>query len=110
MRGRAVMAERRAILESVQLARDGRIVTRHAPFAEHMCRIPVVDLPVLNALFPGLDGKSGTNAHDLAMKEFHASAASEPYRVRKRVVGGDRPRGLIIKPPAPTPAKDDDNG
>ena len=93
-------SERTAILDSVQAAREGRIVTRHAPFAEHMCRIPVEDLRALNALFPGLDGKSGTNAHDLAMKAFHESPASEIYRVRRRVMG-ERPRGIIIRPPDP---------
>lgn len=97
---RPLTAVVRAILESNQQAREGRIVTRHAPFAEHMCRIPLEHLPALNSLFPGFDGKSGTEAHDLAMKAFHASPASEPYRVRKsgRVVQ-NRPRGIIIRPP-----------
>lgn len=97
----------RAVLEGNQLARDGRIVTRHAPFAEHMTRIPLEHMPALNALFPGFDGRSGTEAHDLAMRAFHASPASEPYRVRKsgRTVQ-NRPRGIIIRPPRAQPGED----
>lgn len=101
-------SEVRAILESNQAARDGRIITRHAPFAEHMCRIPVDHLPELNKRFPGFDGKAGTAAHDQAMKDFHASPVSALYAVRKR---GHRhvqqkPLGIIIRPPPVSPAED----
>jgi hypothetical protein len=91
-----------SILESNQLAREGRITARHAPFAEHMCRVPVEHLPLLNAKFPGFDGKSGTAAHDQAMRDFHASPWSAVYAVRKRGLRHTqgRPRGIIIRPPA----------
>lgn len=92
--------ERRAILESVQAAREGRIVTRHAPFAEHVCRIPESDFKVLCVLFPGLSGKQGTQAHIDAMNALHASAASEPYRVRRKF-RKEKSRGVIVKPPPP---------
>jgi hypothetical protein len=93
----------RAILESNKAAREGRIVTRHAPFAEHMCRIPVEHLPEINKRFPGFDGKSGTAAHDQAMRDFHASPLSAVYAVRTRDLGRikNRPRGIIIRPPKP---------
>lgn len=93
-------AEVRAILESNQAAREGRIVARHAPFAEHMCRIPIPHLPALNKRFPGLDGKSGTEAHDRALTEFHAHPLSAMYAVHKRGhrYAQSRPRGIIIKP------------
>lgn len=91
----------RAVLEGNQKAREGRIVTRHAPFAEHMCRIPVEHLPELNRLFPGFDGKQGTAAHDQAMRDFHASPRSALYDVRKRnpATIRNRPRGIIVRPP-----------
>lgn len=98
----------RAVLESNQRAREGRIITRHAPFAEHMCRIPLEHLPELNRLFPGFDGKSGTQAHDDAMREFHASPRSALYDVRKRnpATIKNRPRGIIIRPPRAQPGED----
>lgn len=105
---RPMTAAVRSVLESVRAAREGRIDKRNPPFAEHMCRIPLEHMPALERQFPGLDGKSGTIAHDLAMREFHASPVSEPYRVNRRVMG-TKPRGIIIRPPAPTPAKDDRN-
>lgn len=97
-----------AVLESNQAAREGRIVTRHAPFAEHMCRIPLEHLPELNKRFPGFDGKLGTAAHDQAMKEFHASPISAVYAVRTRNLAAirSRPRGIIIRPPAALPGED----
>ncbi len=103
-------AEVRAILESNQAAREGRIVTRHAPFAEHMCRIPIDHLPELNRLFPGFDGKSGTAAHDAAMKEFHASPRSALYAVRKRGARHvqNKPRGIIVRPPVAQPGIEED--
>lgn len=98
-------AEVSAILGSNQAAREQRIVTRHAPFAEHMCRIPVEHLKAINSRFPGFDGKLGTAAHDQAMREFHASPLSTVYAVRKRdaLTVKNRPRGIIIRPPAPRP-------
>lgn len=88
--------ERRAILESVHDAREGRIERRHAPFAEHMCRIPMADWQVLLKTWPGL-ASPNTAERDAALTAFHASPASEPYRVRRRVMG-QRPRGVIVRP------------
>ena len=101
-------AEVRAILESNQKAREGRIIIRHAPFAEHMCRVPVEHLPEINKLFPGFDGSLGTAAHDQAMRDFHASPLSAEYDVRKRNPAAikNRPRGIIIRPPAAKPGED----
>lgn len=99
----------REVLDSVRAAREGRIDKRNPPFAEHMCRIPIEHLPELERQFPGLDGKSGTLAHDLALREFHASPASEPYRVSRRKMG-PQPRGIIIRPPAPKPEKGESRG
>lgn len=98
----------RAVLEGNQAAREGRVVTRHAPFAEHMCRIPLEHLPELERLFPGFDGKSGTEAHDQAMREFHASPRAALYDVRKRhpATIKNRPRGIIIRPPRAKPGED----
>lgn len=93
------LRERDGIMRATQLAREGRIDARHAPFAEHVCRIPESDFRVLCKLFPGLDSKSRAE-RDAALERFHASPASEPYRVRRRVMGG-RPLGIIIRPPAP---------
>lgn len=91
---------RRQMLEDVRAAREGRVVTRHAPFAEHVCRIPESDWPVLCALFPGLDGKQGTQAHHDAMTAFHASEASAVYKVRRKF-RKDNARGVIVRPPPP---------
>jgi hypothetical protein len=104
----ALTPNARAVLEGNRAAREGRVVTRHAPFAEHMCRIPLEHLPELNRLFPGFDGKSGTQAHDDAMRAFHASPRSALYDVRKRnpQTIKNRPRGIIIRPPRAQPGED----
>lgn len=103
-----ITAAVRAILESNQKAREGRIVTRHAPFAEHMCRIPYEHIKNINKRFPGFDGRSGTEAHDQAMREFHASPLSAEYDVRKHnpATIKNRPRGIIIRPPPVKPGED----
>jgi hypothetical protein len=65
-----------------------------------MCRIPAADLPLIEAKFPGFDGKNGTAAHDAAMAAFHAHPMSAVYSVRKRGhrYAQSRPRGIIIRP------------
>lgn len=93
------------VLREAQLAREGRLETKHAPFAEHMCRIPLehinrwhkmngVLLPPLRVLFPGWDSKNHDEA-EAAMNAFHASEYADPYRVRSRqaqlgAIGGER--------------------
>lgn len=91
----------REVLEGNRMAREGRVVTRHAPWGEHRCRIPLERLPELNKKFPGFDGKSGTQAHIDAMNAFHASPLSAEYDVRKNhpATIKNRPRGIIIRPP-----------
>lgn len=93
------LRERDAIMRETQLAREGRIEARHAPFGEHMCRIPESDWKVLLQVFPGLGSKNRAEA-DAALEAFHASPASEPYRVRRRVLG-ETPKGIIIRTPEP---------
>ena len=103
-------AVRDAVLESNRQAREGMILTRHAPFAEHMCRIPTDPdtLAEIERRFPGFNGTQGTAAHDQALKDFHASPFSSLYDVRKRGLRHtqNRPRGIIIRPPAAKPGED----
>lgn len=82
------MNERKAILTGNQAAREGTVGARHAPFAEHILRIPVSDHAVLCRIWPGLDSKN-PDEQSRAVEAFLASPASEPYRVR-RVVRGVR--------------------
>lgn len=77
------MSERNDILRGNQLAREQRLPTRHAPFAEHTLRIPVRDWRVLCALIPGLSSKNH-DEYEAAMTVLHASPLADPYRVRSR--------------------------
>lgn len=70
-------------LKDAQLAREGRVPTRHAPFAEHTLRIPTRDWKALTMLYPGLLSKDHTEYED-AMKALHASPLVDKYRVRTR--------------------------
>lgn len=74
-------ATRRQILECNRLAREGRIDTRHAPFAEHILRVPELDFELLARVFPGLKSKDA-DERTRAVVEFQQSPLSEPYRVR----------------------------
>ena len=103
-------AVRDAVLDSNRQAREGMIVTRHAPFAEHMCRIPTDPdtLAEIERRFPGFNGRQGTAAQDQALKDFHASPFSSLYAVRKRGARyvQNKPRGIIVRPPAAKPGED----
>lgn len=71
------------VLREVELAREGRVAVRHAPFAEHQLRIPVEHWYALLPLFPGLDSRD----HDTFEAAYHRlleSPLADPYRVRKR--------------------------
>lgn len=73
----------RKVLTEAQLAREGRVPTRHAPFAEHTMRIPLAHWDALARLFPGLNSRN----HDeraAAEKALHESPLADPYRVRSR--------------------------
>lgn len=77
------VSERSDILRGNQLAREQRIATRHAPFAEHTLRVPVKDWHALTRLFPGLASRN----HDefqAALDALHRSPFADPYRVRSR--------------------------
>lgn len=73
----------RDVLREAQLAREGRVPTRHAPFAEHTLRIPVEHWRALTMLFPGLNSKDHAE-YEEAMKRLHESPLADPYRVRPR--------------------------
>jgi hypothetical protein len=77
---------RRDVLRANQAAREGRIEARHAPFAEHVLRIPESDFPILCRLYPGLNSKNADEQRR-AVDKFLASEASAPYRVRRLVRG-----------------------
>lgn len=71
------------VLAETQLAREGRVATRHAPFAEHQLRIPTSHWAGLVALFPGLDSRDHDEAK-AAYERLLASPFADPYRVRSR--------------------------
>lgn len=93
------MHPRKAMLESVRAAREGRIEKRNAPFGEHVLRIPESDHAVIVKLFPGLASRN-VDERDMALEQFLASPASEPYRVQRRKMG-PQPRGIIVRVPEP---------
>jgi hypothetical protein len=82
------------VLTEAQLAREGRLETRHAPFAEHQLRIPVYHMtqwhmlhgvlrsPLVNR-FPGLDSRNH-DEFEAAYDRFFKSPDADPYRVRSR--------------------------
>lgn len=74
---------RETVLREAQLAREGRLDTRHAPSAEHVLRIPTSDWPALARLFPGIDAKDH-DTREAAMKRMHESPLVDKYRVRTR--------------------------
>lgn len=72
-----------AVLREAQLAREGRVGTRHAPFAEHQLRIPVDHWRALARLYPGLNSRDAAEyaeAYDRLLK----SPFADRYRVRRR--------------------------
>lgn len=84
----------RLVLREAQLAREGRLDTRHAPFAEHQLRIAkehftqwhiingVMRPPLFNQ-FPGLKARN-REEFEAAYNQFYRSPAADPYRVRNR--------------------------
>ena len=82
------------VLREAQLAREGRLDTRHAPFAEHQLRIPVAHMTQWHMLkgvvrsplvsrFPGLNSRNHDEFEE-AYARFLASPFADPYRVRSR--------------------------
>lgn len=71
------------VLREAQLAREGRLDTQHAPFAEHTMRIPTSHFRALARLFPGLNSQNH-DEREAAMKRLHESPLADPYRVRTR--------------------------
>lgn len=70
-------------LREAQLAREGRLDTQHAPFAEHTLRVPTSHWRALALLFPGLNSKDHAE-YEEAMKRLHSSPLADRYRVRNR--------------------------
>jgi hypothetical protein len=77
------MAGHALVLREAQLAREGRLHTQHAPFAEHTLRIPTSHWRALARLFPGLNSPDHA-AREEAIKRLHESPLADPYRVRTR--------------------------
>lgn len=73
----------RVVLREAQLAREQRLDTQHAPFAEHTLRVPTSHWQALAMIFPGLNSKDHVEYED-AMRRLHASPLADPYRVRTR--------------------------
>lgn len=71
------------VLREAQLAREQRLDTQHAPFAEHTLRIPTSHWRALVRLFPGLASRDHAE-YEEAMKRLHASPLADRYRVRSR--------------------------
>ena len=82
------------VLREAQLAREGRLPTRHAPFAEHQMWIPVSHMTrwhMLNGViraplaerFPGLNSPYH-DEFEAAYDRFLKSDDADPYRVRSR--------------------------
>lgn len=74
---------RQDVLRDNQLAREGRVETQHAPFAEHRLRIPYQDYMALTRLFPGLNSSDHAE-FEAAWARLDASPLADPYRVRSR--------------------------
>lgn len=77
------MAGSALVLREAHLAREGRLDTRHAPFAEHTLRIPTSHWRALALLFPGLNARDHAE-REAAMQRLHESPLADPYRVRTR--------------------------
>lgn len=86
---------RHGILKSVQRVREGVDPHRHAPFAQHVMRIPERDFYALAKLYPDLLSSDHQKNRD-AWDRFEKSAFSEPYRVGK-VARGVTKNGIILK-------------
>jgi hypothetical protein len=71
------------VLTEAQLAREGRLDTQHAPFAEHTMRIPTSHFRALARIFPGLNSPNH-DEREAAMKRLHESPLADVYRVRTR--------------------------
>src|SRR5690606_12765031 len=80
---RAMARDSKLVLREAQLAREGRLDTQHAPFAEHTMRIPTSHWRALAMLFPGLDSRNA-DEREAAYKRLHESSFADPYRVRTR--------------------------
>lgn len=89
------MNERELILRDNQLAREGRVQTRHAPFAEHILRIPLSDYGQLIKANPALNSKDAAQK-SRAIDELLKNPLGEVYRVRKQRRGGNS-HGVVIK-------------
>ena len=74
---------RNNVLRDAQLAREGRVETRHAPFAEHTLRIPYQDYMALTRLYPDLLSKDEPT-RQAAWDRLHKSPFVDAYRVRSR--------------------------
>lgn len=73
----------RQVLAEARLAREQRVDTQHAPFAEHTLRVPAEHWKALTLAFPGLNSKDHVE-YEAAMTALHASPLADPYRVRTR--------------------------
>lgn len=71
------------VLREAQLAREGRLETKHAPFAEHQLRVPIPHWNALAMLYPGLKSRDPVE-YEEAYARFYASPLADPYRVRNR--------------------------
>lgn len=72
-----------AALTEAQLAREGRVQTRHAPFAEHQLRVPTEHWRAIAMLYPGLRSRNH-DEYEAAYDRFLKSPFADPYRVRNR--------------------------
>lgn len=72
------------VAREAQLAREGRVEVRHAPFAEHQLRVPedVWRGPLAKA-FPGLLSKNH-DEFEAAYARLLESPLADPWRVRTR--------------------------
>lgn len=73
----------RLVLREAELAREGRLDTQHAPFAEHQLRVPIEHWHALTRLYPGLASRQRQEFED-AYKQLLQSPFADRYRVRKR--------------------------
>lgn len=73
----------RLVLREAQLAREGRLDTRHAPFAEHQLRVPLEHWNALAMLYPGLKARK-REEFEAAYNALLKSPFADPYRVRNR--------------------------
>jgi hypothetical protein len=72
---------REQILIGNQLAREGRVDVRHAPFAEHRMRVPYRDFMAFRDVFASLSPKGSIEDFWAWMETLPVADA---YRVRSR--------------------------